>query len=320
MDQHAPAGSVFVGIDVAKDRLDVHLLPSGEAFAVTRDHAGLERLVARLGEVAPKLVVLEATGGFEITVAAALSGAKLPLAVVNPRQVRDFARALGRLAKTDALDAQVIALFAERLRPEPRPLADAQAQRLAELIARRRQIVEMIGAESNRRRQARDAQLQRDLDSHLAWLQQALARIEHDLDDTIRGSPAWRATEDLLASVPGVGAVTARTLIAELPELGRLDRRRIAALVGVAPINRDSGTFRGRRMVAGGRSSVRKVLFMAALTAIRFNPPVRALYQRLTQAGRPAKLALTACMRKLLVTLNAMVRDRRLWADGGGSM
>jgi transposase len=320
MDQHSAAGSVFVGIDVAKDRLDVHLLPSGEAFAVPRDHAGLERLVARLGEVAPRLVVLEATGGFEITVAAALSSAKLPLAVVNPRQVRDFARALGRLAKTDALDAQVIALFAERIRPEPRPLADAQTQRLAELVARRRQIVEMIGAESNRRRQARDPQLQRDLDSHLAWLQQALARIERDLDDTIRGSPVWRATEDLLASVPGVGAVTARTLIAELPELGHLDRRRIAALVGVAPLNRDSGSFRGRRMVAGGRSSVRKVLFMATLTAIRFNPPVRALYQRLTQAGRPAKLALTACMRKLLVTLNAMVRDGRRWADSGPSM
>jgi transposase len=202
----------------------------------------------------------------------------------------------GRLAKADALDAQTIALFAERIRPEPRPLADAQAQRLAELVARRRQIVEMIGAQSNRRRQARDPRLQRDLDTHLVWLHQALARIERDLDDTIRGSPVWRATEDLLASVPGVGAVTARTLMAELPELGRLDRRRIAALVGVAPINRDSGTFRGRRMVAGGRSSVRKVLFMATLTAIRFNPPVRALYQRLIQAGRRAKLALTACM------------------------
>jgi transposase len=178
----------------------------------------------------------------------------------------------------------------------------------------------MIGAEGNRRRQARDPRLQRDLDTHLARLHQALARIERDLDDTIRGSPVWRATEDLLASVPGIGAVTARTLIAELPELGRLDRRRIAALVGVAPINRDSGTFRGRRMVAGGRSSVRKVLFMATLTAIRFNPPVRALYQRLIQAGRPAKLALTACMRKLLVILNAMVRDGHRWADSRSSM
>jgi transposase len=320
MDQHPAVRPVFVGIDVAKDRLDVHLLPSGEAFAVPRDHAGLERLAARLDQAAPALVVLEATGGFEITVAAALSGAKLPLAIVNPRQIRDFARAIGRLAKTDALDAQVIALFAERIRPEPRPLADAQAQRLAELIARRRQIVERIGAESNRRRQVRVPELQRDLDRHLLGRQQALARIERDLDDTIRGSPAWRASEELLASTPGVGAVTARTLIAELPELGRLDRRRIAALVGVAPINRDSGTFRGRRRVAGGRRSVRKVLFMATLTAVRFNPPVRALYQRLTQAGRPAKLALTACMRKLLVTLNARVRDGHRWADSGGSM
>ena len=320
MNQHSAMVPVFVGIDVAKDRLDVHLLPSGEAFAVARDHAALERLVARLDQAAPALIVLEATGGFEITVAAALSGAKLPLAVVNPPQIRDFARALSRLAKTDALDAQVIALFAERIRPEPRPLADAQAQRLAELIGRRRQIVELIGAESNQRRQAGVPELQRDLDTHLIWLQQALARIERDLDDTIRGSPAWRATEDLLASTPGVGSITARTLIAELPELGRLDRRRIAALVGVAPINRDSGTFPGRRRVAGGRSSVRKVLFMATLTAVRFNPPVRALYQRLTHAGRPAKLALTACMRKLLVILNAMVRDRRRWADSGGSM
>jgi transposase len=320
MEQYSAVGPVFVGIDVAKDRLDVHLLPSGEAFAVPRDHAGLEALAARLAQAVPALVVLEATGGFESTVAAALSGAKLPLAVVNPRQIRDFARAIGRLAKTDALDAQVIALFAERIRPEPRPLADAEAQRLAELVARRRQIVEMIGAESNRRRQARDPELQRDLDSHLVWLHQALARIERDLDDTIRGSPAWRATEDLLASAPGVGAVTARTLSADLPELGRLDRRRIAALVGVAPINRDSGTFRGRRMVAGGRSSVRRVLFMATLTAVRFNPPVRRLDQRLIQAGRPAKLALTACMRKLLVTLNAMVRDGRRWADNGPSM
>jgi transposase len=320
MDQYPAVRPVFVGIDVAKDRLDVHLLPAGEAFAVPRDHAGLERLTARLDQAAPALVVLEATGGFEITVAAALSGAKLPLAIVNPRQIRNFARAIGRLAKTDALDAQLIALFAERIRPEPRPLADAQAQRLAELIARRRQIVEMLGAESNRRRQVRVPELQRDLDSHLLWLQQALARIERDLDDTIRGSPAWRAAEDLLASTPGVGSITARTLIAELPELGHLDRRRIAALVGVAPINRDSGTFRGRRMVAGGRGSVRKVLFMATLTAVRFNPPVRALYQRLTHAGRPAKLALTACMRKLLVILNAMVRDGRRWADSGGSM
>jgi transposase len=319
MDQHAATVPVFVGIDVARDRLDVHLLPSGEAFAVARDHAGLERLVMRLDQAKPALVVLEATGGFEITVAAALSGAKLPLAIVNPRQIRDFARALGRLAKTDALDAHTIALFAEHIRPEPRPLADAQAQRLADLVARRRQIVEMIGAESNRRRQARDRHLQRDLDRHLTWLQQALARIERDLDDSIRGSPVWRATEDLLASVPGVGAVTARTLIAELPELGRLDRRRIAALVGVAPLNRDSGAFRGGRMVAGGRSSVRKALFMATLTAIRFNPPVRALYQRLTQSGRPAKLALTACMRKLLAEGWGKAASRRsrwpVWAS-----
>jgi transposase len=320
MDQHSAMVPVLVGIDLAKDRLDVHLWPWGEAFAVARDHAGLEQLVARARIRRRRPFVLEATGGFAITVAAALSGAKLPLAVVNPRQIRAFARALGRLAKTDALDAQTIALFAERIRPEPRPLADAQAQRLAELVARRRQIVEMIGAESNRRRQAREPQLQRDLDTHLLRLHQALARIERDLDHTIRGAPVWRATADLLASVPGVGAVTSRTLIAELPELGRLDRRRIAALVGVAPINRDSGTCRRRRMVAGGRSSVRKVLFMATLTAIRFNPRARALDQRLTQAGRPANLALTAGMRKLPVILNAMVRAGRRFAASRSSL
>ena len=305
----------FVGIDVAKDRLDVHLRPTGETFAVARDDAGLEDLVARLAGRgrAPTLVVLEATGGFEVTVAAALAGAGVPLAVVNPRQIRAFARALGRLAKTDALDAEVIALFAERVRPEARPVPDAQARRLAELVTRRRQLVGMIGAERNRRRQAQDGRLQRRLDAHIVWLRQALAEIERDLDDTIRGTPVWREREDLLTSVPGIGRITARTLLAELPELGQIDRRGLAALVGVAPLNRDSGTFRGRRMVAGGRGSVRTVLFMATLTAIRLNPAIGALYRRLTEAGRPAKLALTACMRKLLTILNAILRDARPW-------
>jgi len=230
-----------VGVDVSKDRLDVHLRPSGEAFAVARDCKGLEQLVERLAAFDVSLVVVEATGGFETTVAAALAGAGLPLAVVNPRQIRDFARALGKLAKTDAIDAEVIALFAEKVRPEARPLASQEARALAELVARRRQIVEMIGMEANRRRQAAAKRLVKKIDRHLAFLEKELADVDADIDAGIRASPVWREKEDLLTSVPGVGAVTARTLIAELPELGQLDRRKLAALVGVAPFNRDSG-------------------------------------------------------------------------------
>lgn len=311
--EHPSAVPVFVGIDVAKDRLDVHLRPSGKAFAVGRDAAGLTALVERLAELAPGLVVLEATGGFEVTVAAALSAAQLPLAVVNPRQIRDFARAIGRLAKTDRLDAEAIARFAEAIRPEPRPIPDEAARALGELVARRRQLVEMIGSESQRRRQLCDPRLVRRLDAHLAWLQKELSEIETDLDHAVRGSAAWRATEDLLASVPGIGKTSARTLIAELPELGALDRRRIASLVGVAPVNRDSGTFRGRRMVLGGRASVRKALYMPTLTAIRRNPAIRALYQRLIARGKPAKVAITAAMRKLLVILNAILKSQTPW-------
>jgi transposase len=304
---------VFVGIDVSKDRLDVHVRPSGDAFAVARNGKGLDSLVARLAALTPALVVLEATGGFEITVAAALAAAGLPLVVVNPRQIRDFARAIGRLAKTDALDAEAIALFAEGVRPQPRAVPDEQARHLAALVARRRQIVEMAVTEGNRRRQARDRRLAKRIDAHLAWLQKELTSIEADLDDTIRGTPAWREKEDLLTAVPGIGPITARIVLADLPELGALDRRRIAALVGVAPINRDSGAMRGRRMIAGGRTGVRKVLYMATLTAIRRNPPIKALYDRLVQAGRPKKLAITACMRKLITILNAIIRDRAAW-------
>jgi transposase len=307
------AAPTFVGIDVAKDRLDVHLRPADETFALGRDGAGLEALVERLRARVPVLVVLEATGGFEITVAGALAAAGLPLVVVNPRQIRDFARATGRLAKTDRLDAEAIAHFAEAVQPAPRPLPGAAAQALGELVARRRQLVEMITSEGQRRRQAHDPRLARRLDAHVMWLQKELAALETDLDAAVRGTPAWRATEDLLASVPGIGTTSARTLIAELPELGSLDRRKIAALVGVAPINRDSGTFRGRRMVVGGRASVRTALYMPTLTAIRHNPPLQAFYQRLIGRGRPAKVAITACMRKLLVILNAILRDQIPW-------
>ena len=311
--ERSSAGLVFVGIDVAKDRLDVHFRPTGEAFAVARDGDGLAALSERLAKAAPDLIVLEATGGFEATVAAALGAASLPLVVVNPRQVRDFARATGRLAKTDRLDAEAIARFAEAVRPEPRLLPDDAARRLAELVARRRQLVEMIGSESQRRRQLRAPQLVRRLDAHLVWLQKELAETDSDLGDAVRASPVWRATEDLLVSVPGIGPTSARLLIAELPELGRLDRRRIASLVGVAPVNRDSGTFRGRRMIMGGRADVRTALYMPTLTAIRYNPALKALYLRLTGRGKPAKVALTAAMRKLLTILNAILKSQTPW-------
>ena len=304
---------VYVGIDVAKDRLDVHLRPSGEAFAVARDGKGLEELTARLGGLEVALAVLEATGGFEVTVAAALCAAGLPLAVVNPRQIRDFARATGRLAKTDALDAAAIAHFAEAVRPEPRPVPDEQARALGELVTRRRQIVEMMTAERNRRQRLASRRMVKSVDRLLKALQRELSDLETDLDDTIRKTPAWRQAEDLLKSVPGIGDVTARTLIADLPELGTLSRRRIAALVGVAPFNRDSGTMRGRRTVQGGRANVRATLYMAALVASRHNPHLKTFYQRLIDAGKPKKLALTALMRKLLTILNAILRDRKPW-------
>ena len=305
--------TICVGIDVSKSSLDVHLRPSDEAFAVARDGKGLENLVERLTVLEVSLIVLEATGGFETMVAAALAGAGLPLAVVNPRQIRDFARALGRLAKTDAIDAEVIALFAERVRPAARPVASQEAQRLGELVARRRQIVEMIGMEANRRRQAADKRLAKTIERHLAFLESELARIDAAIDDGIRASPAWREKEDLLTSVPGVGPATARVLIAELPELGDLDRRKLAALVGVAPFNRDSGTWRGHRMIGGGRTSVRNALYMAALVATRYNPVIKANYQRLIARGRPKKVAIIACLRQLLTVLNAILRTKTPW-------
>ena len=304
---------VYIGIDVAKDRLDVHVRPTGEAFALARDAAGREALGERVAKLKPALVVLEATGGFEVTVAAALAAARLPLAVVNPRQIRDFARATGRLAKTDALDAAAIAHFAAAVKPEARPLPDAAAQALGELVARRRQLIEMMVAERHRARQLTQRRLVKGVERHLAMLQKELSALEQDLDDAVRGSPAWRDSEDLLTSVPGIGNTTARTLIADLPELGTLDRKQIAALVGVAPFNRDSGKRRGKRAIWGGRAGVRAALYMAALAATRFNPAIAAFHQRLRAAGKPPKVALVACMRKLLIILNAMLRDRRPW-------
>jgi len=303
----------FIGIDVAKDRLDVHTRPGGEVFAVARDGNGLAMLVERLQRLAPALVALEATGGYETVVASALGAAQLPLAVVNPRQIRDFARATGKLAKTDRIDAAAIAHFAEAVRPPARPLADAEARALGELVARRRQVIEMIIAERHRRRMASQRRIIRAIERHLALLQAELSELEGDIDDAIRKSPAWQADADLLVSVPGVGKVTLRTLIAELPELGHLNRRKIAALVGVAPINRDSGTLRGRRTIAGGRPAVRTALYMAALVASRANPVIAAYYAKLRAAGKTGKQALVACMRRLVVILNAILRDRKPW-------
>ena len=303
----------FVGIDIAKDQVDVHVRPTDERFQLSRTDAGLAELVARLQPLGPQLVVLEATGGYEIPVAAVLASAGVPVAVVNPRQIRDYARATGQLAKTDALDARLMARFAEAVQPEVRPLPTPEAQALGDLVTRRRQLVDMLGAERNRHQQARDLRLQRRIATHIRWLTTALAEIEADLATRIRSSPIWRERDDLLHSVPGVGDVTAYTLIADLPELGHLDRRKIAALVGVAPFNRESGHWRGRRMIAGGRPAVRSVLYMATLTAVRFNPAIAQFYQRLVAAGRPKKVALTAAMRKLLTILNAMLRDQRPW-------
>jgi transposase len=307
----------FVGIDVAKATLDVALLdgalePSGEVWRVPNDAAGIPDLVTRLVPLAPTLIVLAATGGYEIPITAALASAGLPVVVTNPRQVRDFAKACGRLAKTDVLDARLLARFAAQVRPTPRPLPSAAAQLLDALVTRRRQLIEMLTAETNRLGVARGP-VQRDIRQHIRWLERRLHDVDAELEAAIQASPIWRAKDDLLQSVPGVGRVVSRTLLAELPELGQLSRREIAALVGVAPLNRDSGQRRGSRLVWGGRAPVRAVLYMSALVASRANPVIRSFYERLRAAGKPPKVALTACMRKLLTILNAMVRHQTAW-------
>lgn len=305
--------SIIVGIDVSRDRLDVHIRPSAEAFAVARDGAGLASLCERLTRLAPALVALEATGGYESVAAAALAGAGLPVVVVNPAQIRSFARALGQRAKTDPIDAAVIARFAEATAPEVRPLPDEATSLLADLVARRRQIVEMIGAERQRLRRVAVARIRRSIERLVRALEKELADLDLDIGDAVRNSPAWREAEDLLSSVPGVGPVTARSLIAELPELGTLDRKKVAALAGLAPFTRQSGAWRGRSFIGGGRTSVRTVLFMAALVASRHNPVLKAFYQRLLLAGKPKRLAIIAVARRLLVILNAIIRDKKPW-------
>jgi transposase len=302
----------FIGIDVAKAQLEFAGRPSGVTGAVPNADDGIDALVAQLQACAPTLIVLEATGGYEAAVVAALATAGLPVVVANPRQVRDFARATGQLAKTDAIDAQVLALFAERVRPTPRPLPDEAAQALDALLTRRRQLVEMLVAERNRLLIARPA-VRRNLQQHIRFLERRLREADDDLHTAVKASPLWRVKDDLLQSVPGVGRVVSLTLLAELPELGRLSSKEIAALVGVAPLARDSGTLRGKRLVYGGRAPVRAALYMAALVASKCNPVIRAFYLRLRAAGKPAKVALTACMRKLLVILNAMARSGTPW-------
>lgn len=302
----------FVGIDVSKARLDVASHPAGATQSVANDETGIKTLVDRLRAVKPVLIVLEATGGIERSVVRALVAAELPVTVANPRQVRDFAKATGQLAKTDVLDAQILARFAEAVRPALRPLPDEMTLELRALIARRRQISEMLTAEKNRLSRA-PRRVQKRIEAHIRWLEGEMERYDEDLDQTIRQSPIWREQEDLLKSVPGIGSVISRTMLAELPELGNLNRKQIAALVGVAPLNWDSGLMRGRRVIWGGRAHVRTALYMGALTASRRNPVIRDFYKRLRAAGKKPNVALVACMRKLLVILNAILKHRVPW-------
>lgn len=304
----------FIGIDISKHDVSIAVQPGGDTWTSPTTPAGLDALATRLGALQPELVVMEATGGYEAPVAAALTTAGLAVAILNPRQVRAFAQALGQTAKTDAIDAQLLALFAERVRPAARALPDAATQQLASLVARRRQLLDMLGAEQRRLAQsAPTGAVTRNLRTHIRWLERQVTHLDHDIGHAVQHSPVWRVHEDLLRSVPGIGPITARTLLAELPELGTLDRRTVAALVGVAPFNRDSGRWRGHRHIAGGRASVRASIYMAAVAASRFNPVLRSFYHRLLAVGKPKKVALVALMRKLLTIVNAMFRDQQAW-------
>jgi transposase len=304
--------SVFVGIDISKDRLDVAALPSGEVWSHTHDRAGIEALLVRLQELGPDLVVTEATGGRERTVVAMLATSGVPVVIVNPRQVRDFAKATGQLAKTDAIDAAILALFGQRVRPEVRALPDESTQVLEALLVRRRQIMEMLVAEGNRLPLASPAVV-KNLRSHIRYLEKQIEGVDAELENAIKSSSIWRAKEKLLRSVPGVGPGLSRTLLGELPELGDLTNNQVSKLVGVAPLNRDSGRWRGQRRIWGGRASVRSALYMAAFSATRWNPVIKAYYERLRSNGKAHKVALVACMRKLLTILNSMVRTGSSW-------
>jgi transposase len=311
--EKATADPVFAGIDVSQHKLDVAIWPSGETFAVDRNAKGLKDLCLRLSALNPVIIALEATGGFETIVAAALAAANLPLAVVNPAQIRAFAQALGKRAKTDPIDAAVIARFAHATKPAIRPLADAETQMLADLVGRRRQIVEMIVAEKQRLGRAPAKRLRKSIERLLKALERELSSLDDDIDAAVKASSVWRANEELLTSVPGIGPTISRTLIAELPELGTITRKEIASLVGLCPFTRQSGQWRGKSFIAGGRKTVRSALFMAAMVAARFNPILKTFHGRLIAAGKPKKAALIAVARKLLTILNAIVRDRKPW-------
>lgn len=306
------AQPVFVGIDVGKAQLDVARSDQDDAWRVGNDEDGIQELVGQLRDIGPELVVLEATGGFEFPAAAALAAAEIPVVIANPRQARDFAKSTGQLAKTDTIDAHGLALFAARVRPHVRELPSEEARALDAIVARRRQIIDMITAEKNRLGFALKP-VKKGIQKHICWLERQLADVDSDLDSRIRKSPVWAAKSDLLQTVPGVGPNLSRTLIAELPELGHLSHKQIASLVGVAPFSRDSGIFRGKRMIWGGRAPVRSALYLSVWSASRWNPVIRLFYNRLRAKGKPAKVAQVACMRKLLIILNAMVRDGREW-------
>jgi transposase len=303
---------IFVGIDVAKENLDIAIRPNGESWTINNEEQSTMELAKRLKEMQPEVVVMEATGGYEKAVASVLVTSGLPVAVINPRQVRDFAKSTGKLAKTDRLDAHVLAHFAEAIRPEVRSLSEVQAQRLQALVVRRRQITELLVAEKNRAHVCHKS-IQGRVKKHITWLENELKELDKEMGEFIRESPVWREKDKLLQSVPGIGPITSGVLLASLPELGLLDRKKIAALVGVAPFNRDSGNLRGKRTVWGGRSHVRSMLYMATLTATRYNPIIKIFYTRLIEAGKVTKVAITACMRKLLTILNAMIRHSEPW-------
>jgi len=303
----------FIGIDVSKATLDVHVLPEGKALVFANDPDGIKAICKKLGKLRPHLIVLEATGGLQIPVASALGLKGFPVSVINPRQARDFAKATGRLAKTDKIDAQVLAFFGQQLRPEAKPLKDEQTQELSALMSRRSQLIGMLVMEKNRLSSSFGS-IRDDIEKNIEWLEERLDEINTRLGQMVRQSPLWREQDNLLRSVPGVGEVLSTALLANLPELGKLNRRSIAALVGVAPMNCDSGKFRGKRRVWGGRSNVRSILYMAIMTAIRFNPVIKKFYERLRNAGKPHKVAATAAMRKLLTTLNAMIRSGQPWS------
>lgn len=304
---------IIVGIDVSKERLDVAVIPRGDVFEVDNDHAGIDELAKRLASLRPDVIALEATGGFETVAAADLAAAGFAVIIVNPAQVRAYGQALGRKAKTDTIDAGLIAAFVQATKPQIRPLPDAQTQELSALVTRRRQIVQMITAEENRSQMVLAKPARKSIKRLLTALHRELESLEGDLDHHIRNSPVWRVRENLMTSVPGVGVATARTLLAELPELGSLDRRQIAALAGLAPWTRQSGKWKGKSFIGGGRSKVRAALFMAALVAGRFNPVLKAFRDKLVAAGKPKIVAVVAIMRKLLTILNAIIRDGKPW-------